>query len=30
VAGTLMTSAPGRHFAFFFYYFGEVRPGAVT
>jgi hypothetical protein len=30
VAGTLMNNAPGRHFGFFFYYFAEVRPGALT
>jgi len=30
VAVTLMTNAWPRHFGFFFYYFAEVRPGALT
>jgi len=27
---TLMNNAAGRHFGFFFYYFAEVCPGALT
>jgi len=30
VTGTLMNNAPRRYFGFFFYYFVEVRPGALT
>ena len=31
VSATLMNTAPGRHFGFFFFYdFAEVCPGALT